>query len=210
MDTTSGTRRSIHRRTRASLTVALVGLGALGLAACGGSNNQSASSYGSAAPPSAQHAARNALASATNATLGQTILVDASGRTVYLFVPDGSSTRSTVPAAIKANWPAVASTTAVRAGSGVQANAISVLTQADGTRQVAYAGHLLYTFVGDQRTGDTNGQGFAGNWYVVSPNGTPIGRGTALTTTSTTQAPHRANDGDADDKGGPSDDDGNK
>jgi predicted lipoprotein with Yx(FWY)xxD motif len=224
MDSTSHTRRTIRRPTRARVTIALLGLGAIGLAACGGS--QSASSYGSSAPTTATRAAADSLASTTNAALGQVILVDGSGRTVYLFVPDGSSAHSTVPAAIKANWPAVTSTNSLRAGSGLQRDALSVQTQPDGTRQVAYAGHLLYTFVGDQRVGDANGQGLTGKWYVVSPAGTPIGQGASASSpgaspapstpapatpaTTSSPAPRRGNDGDADNKGGPNDDDGNK
>src|SRR6516164_2586794 len=47
-----------------------------------------------------------------NAKVNQTIIVDAATRTVYMYVPDGSSQTSTVPAALKTAWPAVKTTAA--------------------------------------------------------------------------------------------------
>ena len=38
-------------------------------------------------------------------------------------------------------------------------------------RQVAYNGHLLYTFVGDKAAGDANGQGLGNIWFAVSASG---------------------------------------
>src|SRR5690349_10840959 len=43
----------------------------------------------------------------------------------------------------------------------------------DGTRQLTYAGHPLYTFSGD-RSAEVNGNGvtaFGGRWYAIRPNG---------------------------------------
>jgi len=115
------------------------------------------------------------LATATNSTIGQQILVDSSGRTVYLFMPDGSSKTTTVPAAIKANWPPVKSTATPTVGAGLDQSKIAADVQADGSDQVAYGGHLLYTFAGDKAAGDAKGQGLGGVWYVLSPAGTKIG-----------------------------------
>ena len=50
----------------------------------------------------------------------------------------------------------------------------------DGKVQVTYDKHPLYTWiggyggVGDKKPGDDYGQGFAGLWYVLAPNGTVI------------------------------------
>lgn len=33
----------------------------------------------------------------------------------------------------------------------------------------------MYTFAGDKKPGDTNGQGVGGTWYAVTPEGKPIG-----------------------------------
>ena len=44
----------------------------------------------------------------------------------------------------------------------------------DGTTQVTYNSHPLYYFAGDKAAGDTNGQGTAGIWFLLSPQGTRI------------------------------------
>jgi hypothetical protein len=50
--------------------------------------------------------------------------------------------------------------------------------RADGTRQVTYAGHPLYSFTADTRAGQTNGQGlsaFGAKWYAVTRTGARAG-----------------------------------
>ena len=51
-------------------------------------------------------------------------------------------------------------------------------TRSDGKPEVTYNGHPLYYYAGDQRPGDTNGQGlnqFGGGWYVVQSSGSSRG-----------------------------------
>jgi predicted lipoprotein with Yx(FWY)xxD motif len=156
------------------------------IAACG-SSSKTASKYSTTASTSTSTSSESTtttaaaassgatLGTATNSTIGQQILVDSSGRTVYLFMPDGSSKTTTVPAAIKANWPPVKSTATPTVGAGLDQSKIAADTQADGSDQVAYGGHLLYTFAGDKAAGDAKGQGLGGFWYVLSPAGTKIG-----------------------------------
>jgi len=46
--------------------------------------------------------------------------------------------------------------------------------RSDGSTQVTYAGHPLYTYTADASPGDTNGNGineFGAVWYAVQPNG---------------------------------------
>jgi predicted lipoprotein with Yx(FWY)xxD motif len=112
---------------------------------------------------------------ATNAKIGQNVLVDAKGMTLYLFVPDGTSPLTKVPTEFQPNWPPEVTTGAPVAGTGVDMTKLGVQTQTDGTNQVTYNGHLLYTFVNDTAPGDTNGQGLGpNNWYVLDANGNPI------------------------------------
>jgi len=155
------------------------------IAACG-SSSKTASKYSTTPSTSTSSSSESTttaaaassgatLATATNSTIGQQILVDSSGRTVYLFMPDGSSKTTTVPAAIKANWPPVKSTATPTVGAGLDQSMIAADMQADGSDQVAYGGHLLYTFAGDKAAGDAKGQGLGGVWYVLSPAGTKIG-----------------------------------
>jgi len=107
-----------------------------------------------------------------------TILVDSSGRTVYLFVADSGTTSSCNSASCVQYWPPVLTTGAPQAGSGVNASLLGTTTRADGAVEVTYAGHPLYYFVSDKKAGDVSGQAinaFGAPWYVVSPSGTRIG-----------------------------------
>jgi predicted lipoprotein with Yx(FWY)xxD motif len=54
---------------------------------------------------------------------------------------------------------------------------LSTTPRADGTTQVVYNGHPLYSYSGDTKAGDTNGEGvtaFGAGWDVVSPAGKKI------------------------------------
>ena len=49
--------------------------------------------------------------------------------------------------------------------------------QMDGTTQVTYNGHPVYTFSKDTKAGDVNGEGinaFGGIWYAAGPSGDPV------------------------------------
>ena len=63
------------------------------------------------------------------------------------------------------------------AGDGVDATLLGTITRDDGTMQVTYNGHPLYTFVDDKASGDAGGQGkedAGGTWHLISPAGEPI------------------------------------
>jgi predicted lipoprotein with Yx(FWY)xxD motif len=105
--------------------------------------------------------------------LGQ-VLVDSSGRTVYLFLGDKGTTSSCNSAPCVQYWPPVLTNGAPQAGAGLNASLLGTTTRADGTTQVTYAGHPLYRFISDKKAGDVTGQGinaFGAPWYVVSPSG---------------------------------------
>jgi hypothetical protein len=60
-------------------------------------------------------------------------------------------------------------------------------TRSDGNLQVAYNGHPLYTYVGDQQAGQSNGQGitaFGGSWFTLDPSGTQVSGPTSVGGTS--------------------------
>jgi len=128
----------------------------------------------SSGPPRGSAATRGILGVATNTKLGVKIVVAASGKTVYLYMPDGSSRISKVPAAIKAVWPPVTASGTPTVGSGLDQAKLALRSQPDGTKQVAYNGHLLYTFQGDASPGTANGERLGGIWFVLSPAGTKI------------------------------------
>ncbi|MFF7157463.1 hypothetical protein [Streptomyces sp. NPDC008139] len=114
--------------------------------------------------------------------LGQ-ILVDASGRTLYLFKADTGKT-STCNGSCTQAWPPQ-TTTGKPNNSGVTASLVGTSTRSDHSTQVTYNGHPLYYFAKDTKPGETNGQGltaFGALWYVVSPSGN------AVTTAASTSA----------------------
>jgi predicted lipoprotein with Yx(FWY)xxD motif len=116
-------------------------------------------------------AATTTLSVAMNAKVGKQVIVDSSGKTIYMYEPDGASGTSQVPAGIKPNWPAVMSTGAPRVSAGLDSSKVGTQTQPDGTKQTTYNAHLLYTFAGDPAPGDANGQGLGGVWFTLSPAG---------------------------------------
>ncbi|WP_370147075.1 hypothetical protein [Streptacidiphilus sp. EB129] len=106
--------------------------------------------------------------------LGQ-ILVDGSGRTLYLFKADTGTTSNCNGSCTQA-WPPQ-TTTGQPSSSGVTASLVGTTTRSDHSTQVTYHGHPLYYFAEDTKPGDTHGQGinaFGASWYAVSPSGDPV------------------------------------
>ena len=56
----------------------------------------------------------------------------------------------------------------------------------NGMRQVTYAGWPLYTFAGDSAAGQTKGQAFEKQWYVVNTSGGLVKSAVAAPTPTTT------------------------
>jgi predicted lipoprotein with Yx(FWY)xxD motif len=143
-------------------------VGALAVAGCG-----SSSSGSSAAPKTAS--GRSATIGVANNNLGK-ILVDSQGRTLYLFERD-SGTKSACSGTCAVEWPPLRIDGKPKVGSGANASSVARAARSDGTTQVTYNGHPLYTFAADQKPGDDKGQGvnaFGGLWYVLSSSGDPI------------------------------------
>jgi predicted lipoprotein with Yx(FWY)xxD motif len=155
--------------TLVALLVAVVAL-----AGCGGG--------GSASPaPPKTAGGRAATLGVGSVGLGK-ILVDSRAHTLYLFKKD-SGTTSSCFGACAANWPPLRARGTPTVGSGAKASLVATTVRSDGKAQVTYNGHPLYRFSGDEKAGDTNGEGvnaFGGNWYVVDPSGNKI-----VTSTST-------------------------
>jgi predicted lipoprotein with Yx(FWY)xxD motif len=120
---------------------------------------------------------RSALVALRKTALG-TILVDARGRTLYLFEKDRNGV-SACDAACAKYWPPLTGKVTPRAGKGVQQSMLRLTRQRNGLRQVTYAGHPLYTFVGDKRSGQTTGEGlnnFGAGWYALAASGRKVER----------------------------------
>jgi len=198
-------------------------------AACGSSNASGSTVSPSTAARTTARAASPAVAVGMSG-LGN-ILVDSQGRTVYMFGAD-SGTTSACTAACAAAWPPVTATGIPGAGTGANTALVATTSRSDGTNQVTYNGHPLYTFMGDKAAGDTNGEGlvaFGGRWSVLSPAGVPISAPKSSGAPPPTTAPkppppppppptaapanpripqHGGGDDDSDNNGGPDDGDG--
>jgi predicted lipoprotein with Yx(FWY)xxD motif len=97
---------------------------------------------------------------------GEMVLTDAAGRTLYSFAPD-SPTKSVCYGSCAAYWPPV--TGAPTEGPGVTGK-IATIKRTDGTTQLTYDGHPLYTYIGDSAPGQDKGNNVdlsGGLWLVV-------------------------------------------
>jgi len=98
---------------------------------------------------------------------GVTVLTNAGGFTLYWFAPDTPST-SNCDGSCAAYWPPVTGTPA--AGPGVTGR-LGTIARSDGVTQATYNGHPLYTYVGDTRPGQANGNNLnlnGGLWHEVA------------------------------------------
>jgi predicted lipoprotein with Yx(FWY)xxD motif len=101
---------------------------------------------------------------------GVTVLTNAQGFTLYWFAPD-TSARSICYGVCAAYWPPL--TGAASAGPGVTGE-LGTIRRTDGSRQVTYNGHPLYTYTGDTAPGQAfgnNGNLNGGLWHEVTVPG---------------------------------------
>jgi len=102
---------------------------------------------------------------------GVSVLTNSSGRTLYWFAPDTPS-KSACYGTCAAYWPPVIGNPA--AGPGVTLSKVATIARTDGTIQVTYAGHPLYTYIGDTAPGQANGNDInlnGGFWHEVPAAG---------------------------------------
>ncbi len=162
---------------------------ALLVAACGSSGT---SAYGTSTSPSSngrypgvtsspagtpEPAAANTIA-LRNSAFGP-ILVDGSGRTLYLFEADRTD-MSTCNGDCASVWPPLIAHGTPVAGAGINLSLLTTTTRKDGSLEVVYNGHPLYYFVSDKQAGDVTGEAissFGAEWYVLSAAGSKVDKG---------------------------------
>lgn len=149
----------------------LVIVGALVIAGCGGGSSSSSSESGGAENASAT-SGEGTVAGAEVGGLGD-LLVDAEGMTVYLYTPD-KGTESTCYGECEAAWPPLTAKGKPTAGEGAMSSALGTTKRKDGSMQVTYEGHPLYTFSGDKAAGEANGQEFEGIWFALDEAGEAV------------------------------------
>ena len=93
------------------------------------------------------------------------VLTDSKGMTLYTFDKDTAPGKSACNGPCAQNWPPLAASNYARSKGDW-----SVVTRDDGSRQWAYKGKPLYSFVKDSKPGDTTGDGFLNNaWHAAKP-----------------------------------------
>jgi predicted lipoprotein with Yx(FWY)xxD motif len=98
------------------------------------------------------------------------VVTNAQGFTLYSFAPD-TATASKCTGACAQIWPPVTGPAA--AGQGVT-GALGTITRSDGSKQVTYNGHPLYTYTADTAAGQAKGNGLnvdGGVWHEVTASG---------------------------------------
>lgn len=140
------------------------------VAACSSSsskNTTSAGAGGSSTRPSSAAAQGGAV---TISMTGST-LTAADGRTLYENTVDTASKISCI-GECATEWPPLTGTP--KAAAGVDASKLGTATRPDGTKQVSFDGHPLYTFDQDKAAGEKKGDGIAdggGKWHVATASG---------------------------------------
>ena len=196
------------RKTHAFALLAVLAVAAIAIAGCGGggsgggyssgesssgSSNENASSesssgsgsrYGgesesksasSESPPGAESGA--GVVSLGNAQKLGMILVDSNGMTLYDFHKDKGTTSSCYGPCAE-GWPPMLTEGEPTVGNGASSSKLGTTERKDGTTQVTYAGHPLYTFVEDKKPGEANGNdvsAFGGQWYALKGSGEEAG-----------------------------------
>jgi predicted lipoprotein with Yx(FWY)xxD motif len=176
----TGSKRS-SRAARISITLVAAGLLALAVAVagCGGGGGGGGAYGGSSAAAAAKPSSGGGPSVKLASTKLGKVLVDAQGRTLYLFEAD-KGTKSACDGACASVWPPLTAKGKPTAGAGLTASMLGTTKRADGTTEVTYNGHPLYTYVGDSAPGQTSGQNlddYGAEWYVLSSRGDKVDNG---------------------------------
>jgi predicted lipoprotein with Yx(FWY)xxD motif len=179
--------------TSGRAAASLLALAGAGLASCGG---DSADKKASSPPPAttatnaadADRAARDRATETaaskkkpgTRVTVRKSdygrILTDARGHTLYLFTREPSA-KSRCYGACATAWPPLLAKGTPGATGAARGKLVGTTRRRDGKRQLTYAGHPVYYYVGETKAGQVlcqNVAEFGGTWLVVNPDGTAV------------------------------------
>jgi predicted lipoprotein with Yx(FWY)xxD motif len=171
-----------NRRRRALLVAPVAAAGLAALAACSSSGSSSSSSPAGTSSPAAAGSAASGSAGAAAAGLktasvgGVTVLTNAKGFALYTFAPD-TATTSACNGACAVAWPPQTALAGVK-------SPYSTIKRSDGSTQLTFNGHPLYTFTADTAPGIASGNGvnaFGGLWHEVPASGAAAPAGSSST-----------------------------
>jgi predicted lipoprotein with Yx(FWY)xxD motif len=109
---------------------------------------------------------------AENATLGRTVLTTTTGRTLYSLSAETKG-RFICTGACLSTWRPLVVPAGAKPTGPVR---LGTIERPDGRTQVTFKGRPLYSFHGDSRVGDVNGEGIkdVGTWHAaVTAKGAP-------------------------------------
>jgi predicted lipoprotein with Yx(FWY)xxD motif len=113
------------------------------------------------------------LGSTSNPALGERLVVNAQGRTLYTLSPETSRHLLCKTSECLRFWPPVtvgSSKTKLKDGPGTHGR-LGIMRRSNGTLQVTLRGLPLYRYSKDHAKGDANGEGiesFGGTWHAMS------------------------------------------
>jgi predicted lipoprotein with Yx(FWY)xxD motif len=163
---------------RAPAVVLLAGL--IALTACSSSGSPSSGGGGSSGATGSSGTAGACTGSKPASSAADTvsvwcsasgaILVNGKGFTLYASSAD-TAKKSACAGACAAVWPPVAASGTPKLGEGLNKSLVGDIVRADGSHQLTYGGHPLYSYQADTGPHLVNGQGLkdmGGTFYVVS------------------------------------------
>jgi predicted lipoprotein with Yx(FWY)xxD motif len=166
------------RRRRARRATATVGAlaGAAVLAACGssgGSKSGGSSGSGSTSASSGSSASGGKGTVMVGKVNGYgSVLVTAAGQPIYILSTDPPGSSKCTGSCAQA-WKPVTVSGSPKAGSGASASLLSSFKRSDGSTQVLYDKHALYTHAGSASSAaGTASDG--GVWYLINAKGTVV------------------------------------
>jgi predicted lipoprotein with Yx(FWY)xxD motif len=162
------------------------------IAACGSSssNNTTSSAAGTQATAQTSSSPSSAVLVKTASNSLGTILVDSQGMTLYHLSGEQNGKFICTSTACVGVWhPLIAPSSGTPSG---EVGSLGTVKRSDGTMQVTYKGTPLYTFTGDQQSGETKGQGVkdVGTWSVVTTSS-----GSTPPSTSSSSEPEKSSGG---------------
>jgi predicted lipoprotein with Yx(FWY)xxD motif len=171
---------SLRRRALLAVPAAAAGLALASCSSSGTSASSSPAGGSSAATGSAAAVSGTTGAAAaglkTASIGGVTVLTNSKGFTLYTFAPD-TSTTSACNGACATAWPPQVALATVK-------SPYSTIKRSDGSIQLTFNGHPLYTFTGDTAPGTASGNGvnaFGGLWHEVPASGATAPAGSSST-----------------------------
>jgi predicted lipoprotein with Yx(FWY)xxD motif len=134
------------------------------------------------------------LGATSSAALGERVVINSSGRTLYTLSPETSRHLLCKTGECLKRWPPLtvsSSATKLQSGAGLDGH-LGILRRSNGTLQVTLRGLPLYRYSQDHAAGDVNGEGihsFHGTWHAMTAAGGEHPRRATMTPATPSPAP---------------------